>query len=68
MKVKVIANWQTNEQMQDSFVHTIRKLQHGENNVQTPNDHNGPLQSNWVGLTDSTHQPVTSQPLVKLST
>jgi hypothetical protein len=54
--------------MRDSFVHTIKKLLHGENNVQAPSDHNGPLQSNWVGLLDNTHQPITSQPLVELST
>jgi hypothetical protein len=30
MKVKVRADWQTNEQMRDSFVHTIKNLQHGE--------------------------------------
>jgi len=31
-------------------------------------DCNGPLQFNWVGLPDSTHQPITNQPLVELST
>jgi hypothetical protein len=30
MKVKVRADWQTNEQMRNSFAHTIKNLQHGE--------------------------------------
>jgi hypothetical protein len=47
VKEKTIVNWQTKEQMHDSFIHTIEL--HG--NDSTPIDLNGSLDSNWAGFT-----------------
>jgi hypothetical protein len=46
MKAKTIVDWQTEEHMRDSFVHTIKELQGSDSTSQTPINPNGPLHSN----------------------
>jgi hypothetical protein len=66
VKAKTTIDWQTKEQMCDSFVHTIKDLHAGDSKSQAPIDLNGMFHSNWVGLSKITNQLVMGKQLVHL--
>jgi hypothetical protein len=45
IKAKGVEDWQWKEHLWDSFIETVRKLQHGENDKQTTTTNEEPLQS-----------------------
>ncbi len=63
VKEKAVIDQQTEEQLRDSFIHTIRELQGSDLTSQTFVNLNGPLHSNWVGLSKFVNQlAISKQP------
>ncbi len=57
---ELVEDWQQEEHLRDSYIETIRQLQHGGTNKQPSIINEESLQSNWVGLPDNSTiiQPV----------
>jgi hypothetical protein len=67
VKAKATTNWQTKEQLHDSFIHTIRELQGSDLTSQAFVDLNIPLHSNWASLLEPVSQQITSKQPIQLT-
>jgi len=64
MKANTTTDWQTKEQMCDSFV---EESQRSNSTLEAHVDMNGPLHSNWVGLPELINQLVIGKQHVHLT-